>query len=130
MGEYRKRFYVGKNNHFYGYRHTEKAKRLISKKNKGKRRSPATEFKKGHRPKSWKGGRHNYLVNKCLERDDNTCLKCGLCDPEIMQVDHIKPRVLNPELYNELDNLQTLCPNCHERKSRKEKGINSNRFLK
>ena len=46
---------------------------------------------------------------------------CGMTEPEIMQVDHIKPKSLFPELKAELTNLMTLCPNCHARKTIKEK---------
>lgn len=66
---------------------------------------------------SWKGGSDKYWKNKALKRDDNICQKCGLKDNEIMIVDHIKPKSIYPELKKELSNLQTLCPNCHARKT-------------
>lgn len=40
--------YLGKSNHFFGKRHTEDAKLSISKANKGKNLSAATQFKKGN----------------------------------------------------------------------------------
>lgn len=66
----------------------------------------------------WKGGTILYWKKKVKERDDFTCKNCGLREPEIMDVAHIKPiaghgqrryRVEDP------NNLITLCPNCHRR---------------
>lgn len=76
--------------------------------------------RKGAEHPSWKGGRKNFLRNQAIVRDNYTCQVCSLRDPEIMQADHIKPRSQFPEMEFELDNLRTICPNCHERKSRKE----------
>lgn len=82
-------------------------------------------FKKiGHRPHTngnWKGGKIDYLKKKAKERDNFTCKKCNFSDKEIMQVDHKKPKSLFPDLYEVLDNLITLCPNCHARKTIREK---------
>ena len=67
---------------------------------------------------NWMGGRSkSYLQRLVLERDNGTCQKCGLHHPEIMEVDHIKPRRVAPELKYHPDNLMTLCPNCHRRKT-------------
>lgn len=81
------------------------------------------QLKKGHtgmrgdsNPK-WKGGRYNYLKNQAKNRDDHTCQVCGLKDVEIMEVDHIKQKAEFPELQYDLDNLMTLCPNCHRRRT-------------
>ena len=60
------------------------------------------------------------LRKQVLKRDKNTCNQCGLIDEEIMVVDHIKPKSIYPELKLEITNLQTLCPNCHARKTIKE----------
>lgn len=40
-------------------------------------------------------------------------------------VDHIKPRKLWSELDLTLDNLQTLCRRCHDKKTREEQNINT-----
>lgn len=45
---------------------------------------------------------------------------CNFSNLEIMEVDHIKPKSLFPEEQNNLDNLITLCPNCHRRKTNQE----------
>ena len=71
----------------------------------------------------WVGGSIKYFKRVALRRDNYTCQKCGFSDKEIMQVDHIKPRALFPELFKELSNLMTLCPNCHARKSNVDKRL-------
>lgn len=42
-------------------------------------------------------------------------------DEVIVILDHIKPKSIYPELRFEMTNLQTLCPNCHARKTNAEK---------
>ena len=84
--------------------------------NKG-RKSPETM---GPGNPAWIGGDRKYHRNVVLVRDDYTCQVCGLREPEIMQVDHIKPESLFPELARSAENMKTLCPNCHARKSVRE----------
>lgn len=67
--------------------------------------------KKGKQNRFWKNGGLSYTKKKCLKRDKYTCVKCGFSDKRIMQVDHIKERSRGGS--DDLDNLQTLCPNCH-----------------
>lgn len=61
---------------------------------------------------------------KCLRRDGYRCTECrcmcagkkrGQPSPH---VDHIKTRREHPELAMRLDNLRTLCPSCHSRRTR------------
>lgn len=77
---------------------------------------------------NWKGGSWIYWRQKCLERDNYTCQKCGFRDLMIMEVDHLIPikmtltdrrRLEKDRQAKELgmSNLQTLCPNCHRVKS-------------
>ena len=70
---------------------------------------------------NWKGGKRLYFRGLAFERDNYTCQICGLKDVEIMELDHILPKAMYPEIEFDLNNLQTLCPNCHKRKSNKEK---------
>lgn len=73
---------------------------------------------------NWKGGISSKLLNlKCKERDDWTCQSCLLREPEIMEVDHVKSKARFPELQHDLNNLITLCPNCHKRKTLKENDL-------
>ena len=79
-----------------------------------------SESKKGPLHPGWKGGRKNYLAKQRLIKDNYTCKKCGFRDIEIMEVDHIKPRHLRPDLEWDIKNLHTLCPNCHKKKTIRE----------
>lgn len=67
-----------------------------------------------HNTTSWKKLR--YFV---LKRDGGKCVLCGRCpkDGVKLHVDHIKPASLYPELYYDIDNLQTLCEDCNLGKS-------------
>ncbi len=49
-----------------------------------------------------------------LERDNYTCIFCNNNNAKL-QVDHIKPFALFPELRFELSNGRTLCVDCHRR---------------
>lgn len=84
--------------------------------NKGKL-SPETS---GENNPAWTGTDDKFWRYQCKIRDDHTCQSCGLREPEIMEVDHIKLKSKFPELRYKLENLQTLCPNCHKRKTIKE----------
>ena len=61
--------------------------------------------------------------DKAKIRDNYVCQICGLREPEIMEIHHIKPKSKFPELMNDLENMITLCPNCHRRKSVREKAF-------
>ena len=75
------------------------------------------EARKDELSGAWKGGKWKWAKRKTLEKYDYTCQECGLREPEIMQVDHIKPKAEFPELRCDLDNLTVLCPNDHARKT-------------
>jgi 5-methylcytosine-specific restriction endonuclease McrA len=80
---------------------------------------------------SWIGGDRRYWKRIVMERDSYTCWECGFSDEEIMEVHHIKPVCLSPELARDPANMITLCPNCHRRKTlRDKKLISKNRMLK
>ena len=76
-----------------------------------------------------------------FERDEFTCVHCGFVAPinkEVMTVDglfkcpvkpesaliadHVIPFVIKPELYWNMDNLQTLCKTCNKTKTAKDMG--------
>ena len=75
---------------------------------------------KGRNNPRYIDGRSN-VKNNAKTRDDYTCQICGLRDPEIMEVDHVLPKGRFPELKYDINNLMTICPNCHRRKSNREK---------
>lgn len=51
------------------------------------------------------------LRKQAILRDQFQCVDCG--SVKDLEVNHIEPRCLNPELRLELDNLETLCKICH-----------------
>lgn len=52
----------------------------------------------------------------CLDRDGHACVRCGLTDG--LEADHMVRLSEAPELAYDLDNLQTLCTECHDEKER------------
>lgn len=115
-GVYQKEYYRGADNPFYGRKHTPETIDRIKAN---------ARVLMGDKHPRWKGGVcGKYWAKKCLIRDDYTCQICRLRDREIMQVDHILPKRSHSELKFVLKNLRTICPNCHERKSRHEKSKN------
>ena len=54
-------------------------------------------------------------------RDGWKCIKCG--SRVGLEVDHVQPRERRPDLALVLDNVQTLCRDCHLPKTRGEKGV-------
>lgn len=71
--------------------------------------------KVGVKNRFWKGGSFVYWKREVLKRDNFTCRICGIRDPEIMEVDHILEKYKGGKNFPE--NLQTICPNCHRRKT-------------
>ena len=55
-----------------------------------------------------------------LRRDGWQCVQCAARGR--LEVDHVKPVRTHPELSFDQDNLQTLCPSCHTKKTRIECG--------
>lgn len=95
---------------YEGRKHTEEWKAQNAERMKGN----TYGFQKGHRPVNWKGSL-KYQNKQVLLRDDYTCQTCGMRDEEIMEVDHIIEKALGGA--DTQENLQTLCPNCHARKT-------------
>lgn len=79
----------------------------------------------GDKHPRWNGGGWLYWKRQAFIRDNYTCQVCKLHDPEVMVVDHIIPNKKTGKKYtdtrHDISNLQTLCANCHLKKSRREK---------
>lgn len=109
----------GENHPMWGKKHTEESK---------KKMSLSAPDRSGENSPTWKGGitpKHHgerktkkYMEWKrsILERDNYTCSVCGTTEG-IIQVDHIKPFILFPELRLEMSNGQTICKPCHLKKN-------------
>lgn len=118
----------GKNNPFFGKKHSSETINKIKIKNKGKRYSPNTEFKKGmvslNKGKflektldknidNWRERRRfrQQIQKRVLERDCYTCQECG--NKRNLQVDHIQSWAEYVELRFNIENCRTLCAGCH-----------------
>jgi 5-methylcytosine-specific restriction endonuclease McrA len=85
---------------------------------------------RGERNGNWKGGltpiskniknstEYKDWAKAVKERDNYTCQQAG-CGKRggVLHSDHIKPFALYPELRFDLDNGQTLCEDCHRKKT-------------
>lgn len=123
------------NKYTLGKKHSDDWKRKVSEKMKGKKFPPRTEEWKRLMSKKMKGKFRGGKSEGSLKyhakvRDNYTCQICGLRDVEIMDVDHIKSKARNPQLRLELNNLMTICPNCHRRKTIRNKETNHYHILK
>lgn len=85
------------------------------------KRKLSDAHKKGKDSHLWTGGSVYWAKRQAKIRDNYTCQVCGLRDVEIMEVDHVNPQVLFPELKASIENLMTLCPNCHRRKTLRDR---------
>ena len=108
-------------------RASPKARRLQFKK--GKRNPAYGTSNKGAKNHGWKGGSSWYWKRWILKRDNYTCRKCGFRDPEIMELDHIIPKVARRDLELSPKNMQTLCPNCHAKKTLRDRKKYKQKFL-
>lgn len=110
----KKRKCGGKNNPFYGKKHSLESR---------KKKSLAQLGEKGS---NWQGGKTpiNRLIRRrseyklwresVFERDNYTCQICGKRGG-YLNADHIKPFAFFPELRFAIDNGRTLCLECHRK---------------
>ena len=103
-----------------GKKQSKETIKKISKAQAGKPRP------RGSKSNNWKGGQRRYLTSEILKRDNYTCKICGLMDEEIVEVDHIMEKSIGG--LNQMENLQTLCPNCHRRKTVRFMRLNVSRL--
>lgn len=56
------------------------------------------------------------VVRIALERAEYHCEQCGLHKSQVIRLDvhHIVPQAIRPELFLSLGNLQVLCSDCHQ----------------
>lgn len=117
----------GEKNPFYGKKHSEKSKKLIGLKSVGrisKNKGKVNLKMQGKNHPNWRGGitpvnskirqslEYKLWRTAVFERDNWTCVWCGQKGGKL-NVDHIKPFALFPELRFAIDNGRTLCEKCH-----------------
>ena len=80
----------------------------------------------GEKHPNWAGGvgtineqirkslEYKLVREACYKRDNHTCQECQIRGGEL-NMHHIKPFALFPELYLALDNVVTLCISCHRK---------------
>lgn len=59
------------------------------------------------------------LRGKVVSHYGGKCMCCGRIPKRGVNVDHIKPRKIHPELALDFDNLQVLCWRCNKKKGNK-----------
>jgi len=124
------RQFSGKGNPFYGRKHTEKTKRIISKTNKGKEMPIAVRKKislalSGENNPHWKNGsamrckkdrlrlEYREWRTTVFERDNYTCRKCHIRGVRL-HVHHLKNYSEHEGLRFVPINGVTLCESCHK----------------
>lgn len=97
-------------------------------------RRKMSDDRKGEKHYNWQGGitPENAKRRKTLEyrswrlsvfeRDDYTCKFCGRRGGRL-EADHIKPVAHHPELIADIDNGQTLCKDCHKKKTKADREV-------
>lgn len=108
---------VGKDNPFYGKKHSEESlkKMSISQLKRDNKGSNNVHWRGGVTPineKIRKSVEYKLWRKAVFERDDYTCIWCGERGGEL-NADHIKPFAFYPELRFAIDNGRTLCKSCH-----------------
>lgn len=127
--EHKKELFKGDLNPFFGKKHTDKTRKIISKTNKGKKmpiyvKKKISQSLSGSNSPYWKDGsaernkkdrlrlEYRDWRNKVFERDNYTCQKCyKRCTR--LHAHHIKNYSENPKLRFIPVNGITMCEKCH-----------------
>jgi 5-methylcytosine-specific restriction endonuclease McrA len=132
-------------------KHSEETKQKMSRDRKDKpltiehRLKISNSVPKGEKHHSWKNGvwKSNVALRNTVEyriwrslvkQRDKKCVDCG--SEEELQVDHIKPFALYPELRFDVENGRILCFSCHRKtetwggNSRRKKRIERTKISK
>lgn len=101
-------------------RRRRKSKSLIEKKTRRRSKAPKEKPKLRRRPRTYAEAKALYGTvwykewrDEVLQRDNFTCQMCGKKGGR-MEVHHIRPKYLFPELTLVVDNGIALCKPCHQ----------------
>jgi len=111
-----------------GGEHSEETKRKISQTLTGRYRAeenPNWKGGRGTRFRTWKrriidSYKYKQFRLEAYERDDYSCELCGKDSDGDLELHHIIPVNKKPELIMKIDNVATLCQNCHRSIRHKE----------
>ena len=115
---------TGENSHRYGKIHSDKSREKISQK----LAKPLGETALGFRFRIHSYWMADFRRSKILETFNNKCARCQTEDLSDVELDHIKPVRLYPNLAFEESNIQPLCKKCHIEKTLEENELNDHTY--
>lgn len=102
-------------------KNTKQSKETIEKRVSQFRGSKHWNWNSGLKNPNSSGGKIRYWKKETMKRDNYTCRFCGIDDKDVLEIDHIKSKSLYPLLMYDIDNLITLCANCHRKKTKQDR---------
>jgi 5-methylcytosine-specific restriction endonuclease McrA len=115
---------TGENSHSYGKILSDKSREKISQK----LAKPLGETALGFRFRIHSYWMADFRRSKILETFNNKCARCQTEDLSNVELDHIKPVRLYPNLAFEESNIQPLCKKCHIEKTLEENELNNHTY--
>ena len=115
---------TGENSHRYGKILSDKSREKISQK----LAKPLGETALGFRFRIHSYWMADFRRSKILETFNNKCARCQTEDLSNVELDHIKPVRLYPNLAFEESNIQPLCKKCHVEKTLEENELNNHTY--
>ena len=115
---------TGENSHSYGKILSDKSREKISQKLV----KPLGETALGFRFRIHSYWMADFRRSKILEIFNNKCARCQTEDLSNVELDHIKPVRLYPNLAFEESNIQPLCKKCHVEKTLEENELNNHTY--
>ena len=115
---------TGEASHSYGAVFSDERKEKISQK----LAKPLGETTLGFRFRIHSYWMADFRRSKILEAFNNKCARCQTEDLSDVELDHIKPVRLYPNLAFEESNIQPLCKKCHVEKTLEENELNDHTY--